>query len=237
MPRTATPTEVLGINLQAPSWPPPAEGAYLLLRETHHRLMNTLTMLAMDLRLELVGVDPSFKTALTRTEQSIVAHGELHRWLAQGALGPEVRVGEYVAELCRRMSRAVLEPLNLRCEARVEDGLLPGPCCERLGLIVCELLLNAAKHGFPARLPGRLQVELLHQVDGWSCTVTDNGQPFSPAAAAPSLGQALIDALATDLGATVITRSCPDGTAVLILLPDYGEGPLHPKPSRPEANT
>jgi len=53
--------------------------------------------------------------------------------------------------------------------------------------------------------------------------VADNGRGFSQALRLPQLGQAIIEALARDIGATVTICSSCNGTAVVILFPADGE--------------
>ena len=223
MRATSVPLQSPGVQGQSRLVTPPVDDAFILLRETHHRLMNTFTLVARQLRLECAVVDPAGRPALMRAEHLMVARSELHRWLALGAKAREVQIGDYVAELCWRLSAAILEPLNLRCEAVVEDGMIPGADCERLGLMVCELVLNAAKHAFPLGAPGCLRVVLMRQAEGWSCTVADNGRGGFQTWPPPRLGQALVDALGRDLGATVTTCSSSSGTTVVILFPAVGE--------------
>ena len=129
----------------------------LLRIETHHRLMNTLAILGATLERELKLSDPRSRVALDRLVRIIIAHSALHRCLALGTPRGPVAIGEYVKNLSRCLSEAVLEPMGVTCETVTDEGFMPAVQAERLGLVLCELAINAAKHGFPDKRTGMLE--------------------------------------------------------------------------------
>lgn len=50
-----------------------------------------------------------------------------------------------------------------------------GRFCERLSLIIVELVTNAAKHAFPDQQPGLIRIEAFYGDGFWHCTVKDSG--------------------------------------------------------------
>lgn len=198
-------------------WEGDREGG-VLLQETHHRVMNTLTILAGQLRRELRAPVQKAECAISGWERLIKAHGALHGFLARGATGDPEPIGEYVIELCRRLSEAILEPLGLRCEAVTDAGLVPAKRCERLGLIICELVLNAAKHAFPHHQPGLVRVELMKTPAGWLCTVSDNGRGCQAMPGSTGLGGKIVEDLLQTVDGSMVIRSSAAGTSVTILL-------------------
>ena len=81
-----------------------------------------------------------------------------HRPQSALIVGPRVRAslrsrsgvekgknGEVIKEIG---ASAGLEPRGIRCQATIGDGFLESKRCERLGLIIVELVTNAAKHAF-----------------------------------------------------------------------------------------
>jgi len=202
-------------------WPVDNEG-YLLLQEVHHRLMNTMTILASQIRGELGSPVRAREGDGREWERLIRAHSELHRFLALGAMGDPAPIGDYVIELCGRLSEAILEPLGLRCVAIGDAGSAAAKQCERLGLIICELVLNAAKHAFPHGQPGLIRVELSERQAGWCCIVADNGCGATSNPGPAGLGARIVEALLLSVDGSMVTRSTISGTIVAVTLrPQY----------------
>jgi two-component sensor histidine kinase len=190
----------------------------VIVRETHHRMKNTLTLLTAWLRLDLAHGGPSkFPRSVDRFEDRVLAFGRLYHVLSNGADSKQTSVADYFEELCGALSAAILEPSGLRCEAAIEGGLLGSEQCHRLGLIVTELVTNAAKHAFPNRKAGLIRVEANYQDGSWHCTVADNG--VGATAAPQGAGGRILRALAHSIGAELIMQSSRFGTAVTVVMP------------------
>jgi len=88
-----------------------------------------------------------------------------------------------------------------------------------IGLIVNELVTNAAKHAFVGRESGRIEVTFRNRGGGWTLSVVDNGVGL-PAKGAPvspgSLGTRLIDAFARQAEARLQAESDVAGTRVTL---------------------
>jgi two-component sensor histidine kinase len=200
----------------------------LLRIETHHRLMNTFATLCAILERELNTTDPRSRVALDRSVRIISAHGALHRCLALGTPRSPVALGEYVTKLSRCLSEALLEPMDVTCEAVTDEGFMPAVQAERLGLVLCEQVINAAKHGFPHKRTGMVRIEVARQDHGWCCTVTDNGVGFPDGLPAAGLGTQILEALVRRLNGRMIIQSTAEETTVTLLFP------LAPATLRPE---
>ena len=190
----------------------------LLRIEMHHRLINTFAILCAILERELNAPDPRSRVAIDRLVRIISAHSALHRCLALGTPRGPVALGEYVTKLSRCLSEAVLEPMDVTCEAIADEGFMPAVQAECLGLVLCELVINAAKHGFPHKRSGMVRIEVARQDHGWCCAVTDNGGGF-PDAAPAGLGTQIVEALIRRLNGRMIVQSTTEGTAVTLLIP------------------
>ncbi len=82
--------------------------------------------------------------------------------------------------------------------------------------VVQECVNNVVKHAGAARL----DVTLLHDEDGISCTVEDDGRGFNAASATPGIGLANIRTRLAYLKGTVEIESAPgEGTMVMIAVP------------------
>ena len=94
-----------------------------------------------------------------------------------------------------------------------------------IGLIVNELVTNAAKHAFAGRERGTIAVSWKRRPEGgWRLTVADDGVGMppgpQPARKDGGLGQRLIEAFAHQAGGTLTTDSDKTGTQVTMDVPD-----------------
>ena len=191
----------------------------LIVREIHHRLKNTLTILACQLQHERDAPEHQARAAIDRSVQVICAHGRLQGALILDREGP-ASVPDYVALLCRRISDAILEPLGIRCETVADEGMLPAATLQALGLIIHELAINAAKHAFTGPSLGVVHVEVLQHPGAWSCTVTDNGRGLLSQRDPDGLGGGIVKGLVEGFGGSVALRTCAAGVSVAVLLPN-----------------
>lgn len=191
---------------------------FLLLREAHHRLANTLTVLLSALRCDFEpSASPALQGPLARLENRILAFDKLHRSLLIGSKSGGIAVQSYLEHLCRSLSDAVLEPVGLTCEVHVDPGELPSERCELLGLIICELVMNSAKHAFRNRADGVVRVELIRITDAWLCVVSDNGEGMG--AAISGIGSKIVGQLVGTMGGRFATTSGLAGTSTAIICP------------------
>jgi two-component sensor histidine kinase len=187
-----------------------------VLTEAHHRMKNTLALLAASLRRDFTpAASADLRNAIDRFEGRILAFGELYRLLEVGRGQGETSVGDYFGCLCRALTTAVLEPLGLRCETTIEDGSMATKQCEPLGLIIVELVTNAAKHAFPSGNDGLVSIDLLYR-EGRCCTVSDNG--IGAAGPLRGSGARILEDLARSIRARTITAFGCRGTTVTVVL-------------------
>jgi two-component sensor histidine kinase len=160
--------------------------------------------------------------AIDRFEGRILAFGELHRLLAIGRGRGEIPVREYFECLCRALTTSILAPRSLRCEVNIEEGFIEAKRCERLGLVVAELVTNAAKHAFPSQeigqKDGRVRVDAFYRNGCWCCRVSDNG--IGAADASRGCGGMILEGLTRSMGANMIAESSCRGTMITIVLPN-----------------
>jgi two-component sensor histidine kinase len=204
-------------------WPPgpatddQADNVGLFLREAHHRMKNTLTLLGACLHTEFKSsalVD--LPKAIDQFERRILAFGKLYDLLSNGSDRRYTSIGDYVGSLSRALAVAILEPKGIRCEAMIGDGFLESRRCERLGLIIAELVTNAAKHAFPRPQPRLIRIGAFYRDGFWHCFVKDNGVW---ACGARGGGGRIIEDLAQSIGGHAVTESGSDGTTVTVVVP------------------
>lgn len=204
----------------------PTEDCELVLRETHHRMKNTLMLLGAMARRELAGTgSAATPIAIDRFERRVVAFGSLYNLLSDYDQSSEVSVDGYFGSLCRALSEAILEPAGVRCEAEIDCGSMPASRCNRIALILTEVVTNAAKHAFPDRAGALVSIGLGCRNGSWFCTVTDNG--IGSNGALPGTGARILDGLARSICARIGVEAGPGGTCVTIEVPTLGGRHAH----------
>jgi len=190
----------------------------LVLRESHHRMKNTLTLLGASVRRDFSRPGTrDMSGAVDRFEQRIVAFGRLYQLLSDSDSLTAISVEAFFENLCEALSEAVLEPAGIRCEAAVESGALPASQCHRLALMLTELVTNAAKHAFPDRNDALIRIEMANRDGAWLCTVADNG--IGATAPLQGTGSRILEGLARSIDARLQGEASQGGTRVTIVMP------------------
>ncbi|QAU50303.1 sensor histidine kinase [Bradyrhizobium guangzhouense] len=190
----------------------------LVLRESHHRMKNTLTLLGASVRRDFTragGRDMS--GAVDRLERRIVAFGRLYQLLSDNDDLSDIPVEAFFEKLCGALSEAVLEPAGIRCEASIENGTLPAWQCHRLALMLTELVTNAAKHAFPSKNGALIRIEVVNRDGSWLCAVADNG--VGATAPLQGAGSRILEGLARSICARMHGEAGRGGTRVTIAMP------------------
>ncbi|WP_439398018.1 sensor histidine kinase [Bradyrhizobium sp. PMVTL-01] len=190
----------------------------LVLRESHHRMKNTLTLLGASVRRDLARTGTrDVSLAVDRFERRVVAFGRLYQLLCCNDDPSTVSVGPFFENLCGALSEAVLEPAGIRCEAAIEGGVLPASHCHRLALMLTELVTNAAKHAFPNMNGGLIRIDVARRGGAWVCTVADNG--IGAIGPLRGTGSRILEGLARSIHARLHGEAGQGGTRVTIVMP------------------
>jgi two-component sensor histidine kinase len=191
---------------------------FFLVREMHHRLANSFAALTGILRREFrASASPNLQETLDRFEARIVAFGDLHRLLIVGAEEGWISAQSYIEQLCEALAEALLKPLGVRCEVSADAAFFRAEYCELLGLVIAELVTNAAKHAFAGRDDGLVRIEFVSTTDTWTCIVSDNGVWAS--VTSEGVGSKILGTLLRALGAELVRKSGPRGTSSVVRCP------------------
>jgi two-component sensor histidine kinase len=110
----------------------------LALRESHHRVANTFSVVSAALRCDLLACDdPNLRTVAERHEQRLLDFATLFRFLAIGAYAQELFCEDYFRPFIEILARSVLVPVRARCEVLIKDDFMLTAECERMALIIC----------------------------------------------------------------------------------------------------
>ena len=216
------------------------EMARLLVRETDHRIANSLQLVVAQLTRGRLGVmDPAAADLLDRALAQVTAIAEVQRVLSCGAGTGEVGLRRTLTAMAARL--ADLRPDTQVSVAAEDVPALQPRQLEVVAVITAELVMNALKHAFPVGRPGHVAVRCGVIAGDLVLTVSDDGlgrrSDVGGASASGGTGQEMMVRLMAMLGGMV--RSLPaagGGTTVRVsmpLRPSQGEPPrsAHPRPA------
>ena len=180
--------------------------AELLAKEIDHRVMNSLQFVSALLMMQSRSPEAREAAAhLQLAANRVAAVAQVHRhFYAEGA--GETSCIAFLRRLCAELETI----LNRRIAVRGDDSHVPTASIQPIGLIVNELVTNAAKHG-----KGTIDVLFENGVGAHALIVSDEGRDlpdnFDPSAASKSLGMRVVTSLANQLGGELTAGHRPDG--------------------------
>jgi two-component sensor histidine kinase len=195
-----------------------AEERAMLVREVHHRVKNNLQMVSSLVQLQGQTVDAAGRDALEALSRRIGEIAALHEQLYRGRQPDRIDFADYLRALCDRL--ASVTEREIVCDFGAASLAMPVDIAIPLGLLVNELITNAAKYGGDAPI----EVSLGRGPDGrtHALSVRDRGPGLPDGAEqGASLGMRLVRALARQLDAQI--RFGPadgPGTRVDLLIPE-----------------
>jgi two-component sensor histidine kinase len=199
--------------------------ARMLAREIDHRVMNSLSFISALLAMQGRGAGhPDLASQLEIAAHRVGAVARVHRHLAVDEPGERINGLAYLRRLCADLASI----LQTRIEVQGTDAPVLTANIQPIGLIVNELVTNAAKHG-----AGRIVVSFAHTPEGGcALSVEDEGQGlpagFEPQAPGNGLGMKLVVALASQLQGEVRAEpsptTCGARFTVTFPLPEDGAG-------------
>lgn len=187
-----------------------------LLREVHHRIGNSLQLIANILALDARKVhSQEARRHLEDAHRRILAVATVQRQLQRPGESESFELSSYLETLCANLTASLVCATG---RTTIEVHSDPATVCARtatdMGLIVTELVINALRHAFgPDGGTGRIRVSF--HVDGpqWRLTVADDGRGKVTGPGGPSrgLGSGIVSALVAQLNSRMETSTGIDG--------------------------
>jgi len=191
----------------------------VLLQELHHRVANSLQIIASVLMQSARKVQSEeARNHLNQAHHRVMSVAALQKQLAATRLG-DVELRPYFIALCDSISASMIrDPDRLSLKVVSDDSITTADTSTSLGLIVTELVINALKHAFVLEQSGVILVDYRTQGLSWILSVKDDGagMPPDPKDAKPGLGTSIVQALAKQLGAEIMVADGNPGTSVSI---------------------
>jgi two-component sensor histidine kinase len=181
--------------------------AEILAREIDHRVMNSLqfvsSMLALQSKIpDLTDTAGQLRMAANR----VGAVARVHRHFYSQEPTETVSCVTFLRRLCADLSAILGSPV----EVSGDEGDVPTTLIQPIGLIVNELVTNAAKHG-----TGKTEVNFKLTGHTRELRVCDEGDGlptgFDPEASGKGLGMKVVTTLARQLGGHLLAEANPAG--------------------------
>ncbi|MBC6981346.1 sensor histidine kinase [Caulobacter sp. 17J80-11] len=196
-----------------------------LLDELGHRVRNDLAALAGSLALA-ARRNPSAAGALTAAANQVRVLGRVHARLSQAGDEIVVDSADFLTALGQDLAAMPLGEARVRISVEAARVALPLDAATALGLIVNELVTNAAKYAFPQG-EGAVTITLRAGDNGCVLAVADDGVGLGGGAIrGTGQGTRIVDGLAAQLGGTFDRRDGAVGTVATVAFPVPGASPL-----------
>jgi two-component sensor histidine kinase len=194
----------------------------LLVREVHHRVSNSLQMVLSFVAMQgKQSSEPAVLAALDEIQNRIKAISKVHQRLYTRGDLTTIDLDAYLESLVDDLRNSL--PPEVAIELIGEPVLVSPDTGVAIGVIVNELVSNAAKYAFEPRQEGRIGIRLEAECgSGFALTVEDDGNGFdrTDGPAGTGLGTRIINAVARSLGSKATVLDRPVGTAVRIRVKD-----------------
>ncbi|WP_126174593.1 sensor histidine kinase [Altericroceibacterium xinjiangense] len=169
--------------------------AKLMAKEIDHRVMNSLQFVSSLLTMQSRSPDIGEAAAhLQMAANRVAAVAQVHRHFYAGEAA-ETSCITFLRRLCDDLASI----LDREVEVDGDEGNVPTRLIQPIGLLVNELVTNAAKHG-----KGKISVEYRRVAGEQLLSVCDEGDGlppgFDPAAIVESLGMRVVTSLSQQLG-------------------------------------
>src|SRR5258707_8668855 len=186
---------------------PPEER--LLLREFAHRISNEFASAISVISIAAArSANDEVKIALAAAEDRLQNYARVHQALRVPEHGSLIDATSYLRQLCRAISRSRLDVKSVELVLVDRPLRMNSDRCWRLGMIVSELITNAARHAFHES-GGVIRVDLRSSQSFVECRVTDNGTVA--ANIRPGHGLEIVEALAKGLDGKIDQQFGPQG--------------------------
>jgi two-component sensor histidine kinase len=211
---------------------------HVLLHELNHRINNEFTAaIGVATVAAARSGNEEVKAALTDVAELLHRYANVHRLLQMPDHDTLVDAAAYLRQLCLSISRSQLDARQISLVLSAQSLRLQAERCWRLGMIVHELISNAARHAFESR-GGAIRVAVWQDGAFVKCSVQDSGSVTT--SIAPGHGLKIVNSLSRALGGCLRQTFGVQGSKSLLVFPRDGEPvvsverPLQGKAQNPE---
>ncbi|MEJ0093617.1 MAG: histidine kinase dimerization/phosphoacceptor domain -containing protein [Methylocella sp.] len=201
------------------------ERQQFLLKETNHRVKNSLTIVASMLHLQARDIDdPNLTRHLDEASNRVAAVARAHDQLYQGFDIERMDIGKYIETVCKDLDAGVSQ---YDIHTHVDYGIeISADRAISAALIVNELITNAVKYAYQGQSGGKIWVTVARlENDSFSISVRDEGaglpSDFDPRKA-KGLGMRIVRSFSQQLNGAFTFRTHDPGAEFIITIPRQG---------------
>ncbi len=196
----------------------------LLLREMNHRVANSLQIITSLLGVQAgAASSPEVKDALTAACGRVAAVARVHRRLYTSEQVTTVAADQYLLQLLndlqvasRQDERGVILMLS------AEPFQVDPDRAVAMGMVVSELIINAAKYAYPDG-EGPVRCGLVLEGGRVHLSVADDGVGLPDGKPTRGLGTLIVHSMAAKLGAELSYEAGDPGLRVSLVFPQFRE--------------
>jgi two-component sensor histidine kinase len=193
----------------------------VLLRELNHRISNEFCAAISVVSLAAArSSNKEVKAALTDVAELLDHYAEVHHALQMPEHGTRTDAAAYVRNLCLSIRRSKLNQMKIELVLAARRLWLQPERCWLLGMIIHELITNAARHAF-AGGDGWIRVELFREGAFVECRVLDNGS--APLSLQPGRGLKIVQELTKALEGRFDQKFATGGSTSSVMFPSRSE--------------
>ena len=179
-------------------------------------MINEYAMAVSAINILARDCDERAKSVLSQAIERLHGFAMVHRAL-QPPIGEHLDLCGYLQPLCLALTQTILEDRGVFLNLGASSVTLEARRAWRVGLILSELITNAARHGKWPPGGGAIEVDVVLGVREIQLRVSDNGavthRPI------PGRGTYILEALAYQLGGRLHREFGDTGTIILLTFP------------------
>jgi len=194
---------------------------HVLLHELNHRINNEFAAAIGVVTVTAArSSNEEVKAALAGVAELLHRHADVHRFLQMPDHDTLVDTAAYLRQLCLAISRSRLDAKRISLVLSAQPLRLQAERCWRLGMIVHELISNAARHAFGNR-GGAIRVAVWQDGAFVKCSVQDSGSVTTNIQ--PGHGLKIVNSLSRALGGRLWQTFGVQGSKSLLVFPRDSE--------------
>jgi len=172
---------------------------------------------------------PQVREQLQRAVDRIQTIADVHATLYRTGRKDDVDFGVYLGSLCERLCKSVVDGDRVALDLQADSAMLDLDKAAALGVVVNELVTNAAKHAYPPPAHGTISVKLTRTQSALELSVGDSGPGLPAVPTGHGLGMRLVRSLVQQIGATLEIDRHPGATFIIRLANDARDRQAQPR--------